>query len=116
MIEASDSERAMKVVRRSLTSPGYHLLVGFLNGQPVTMAAAERVGPVTRVDDVLTHEPCRGKGYARTLIHELVQYHSRILGGVLCLNTDNPTAARIYEEAGFEKLGVLPECWSAWQD
>ena len=116
MVEASDSERAMKVVRRSLACPDYHLLVGFLSGQPVTMAAVERAGSVTRVDDVLTHKPCRGKGYSRTLIHELLQYHSQVLGGVLCLYTDNPTAARIYEEAGFEKLDVPLDHWSAWQD
>ena len=116
MIEQSDNRRAMNVVHRSLACPDFHLLVGFLNGQPVTMAAVERAGPVARVESVLTHKPYRGKGYARAMIHELVRYHSRVLGGTLCLYTDNPTAARIYEEAGFEKLGVPLECWSAWQD
>ena len=116
MIEESDNRRAMNVVRRSLACPDYHLLVGFLDNQPVTMAAVERAGRVSRVDDVLTHKPFRGKGYARALIHELVRYHSRVLGGALCLYTGNPTAARIYEEVGFEKLGVPLESWSAWQD
>ena len=114
MIELSDGVRAMKVVRRSLECPDYHLLVGFLNGQPIAMAAVERAGPAVRVDAVLTHKPCRGKGYCRAVIDELVRYHSRVLGGVLCLYTDNPTAARIYEEAGFEKLDGTIECWSAW--
>ncbi len=114
MIEQSNSLRAMKVVRRSLECPDFHLLVGFMNGQPVTMAAVERAGPVARVDEVLTHKPCRGRGYSRAVINELVRYHSRVLGGVLCLCTDNPTAARIYEEAGFEKLDGTVECWSAW--
>ena len=116
MIEESNNRRAMNVVRRSLACPDYHLLVGFLNGLPVTMAAVERAGPVCRVDDVLTHRPCRGKGHARALVDELVRYHSRVLGGALCLYTGNPTAARIYEEAGFEKIGVPLESWSAWQD
>jgi predicted GNAT family acetyltransferase len=70
---------------------------------------------VSRVDNVLTHKPCRGRGHCRAVIHELVRYHSRVLGGVLCLYTDNATAARIYEEAGFEKLDIPLECWSAWQ-
>ena len=115
MIEHSDGRRAMNVVHRSLACSSFHLLVGFLNGEPVTMGAVERVGPVARVDSVLTHKAHRGKGYARSLIHELVRYHSRVLGGTLCLYTDNPTAARIYEEAGFEKLDVPLECWSAWE-
>ena len=116
MIEQSDNKRVMNVVRRSLACPDFHLLVGFLKGRPVTMAAVERAGPVARVDSALTHKPCRGKGYARAVIHELVCYHSRVLGGTLCLYTDNPTAARVYEEAGFQKFGVPLECWSAWQD
>jgi GNAT superfamily N-acetyltransferase len=115
MIE-SGSQRQMKVVRRSLACPDFHLLVGFLKDRPVTMAAVERAGAVARVDSVLTHEPHRGKGYSRAVIHELVRYHKRVLGGALCLYTDNPTAARIYEEAGFEKLAAPLEFWSAWKD
>ena len=114
IFEQSDGVRAMKVIRRSLECPDFHLLVGFLDGRPVAMAAVERAGPVACVDDVLTHKPCRGRGYCRAVINELVRYHSRVVGGVLYLYTDNPTAARIYEEAGFEKLQGAIECWSAW--
>ncbi len=116
MIEQSDSTWGMNVVRRSLAWPDYHLLVGFLDGRPVTMAAVERTGPVSAVDDVVTHTPFRGRGYARAMMHELVRYHSNVLGGTLYLRTDNPTAARIYEEAGFAQLDVAPQRWRAWQD
>ena len=116
MIEQSNGVRAMEVVRRSLECPDFHLLVGFLDGLPVAMAAVERLGAVARVDDVLTHKPFRGRGYCRAVIDELVRYHSRVLAGFLCLYTDNPIAARIYEEAGFEKLEGAIECWSAWLD
>lgn len=114
MVEQSGSTRGMKVLRRSLDCPDFHLLVGFLDGRAVAMASVERAGPVARVDHVLTHKPCRERGYCRAVIDELVRYHRRVLGGVLCLYTDNPTAARIYEEAGFERLDDAIECWSAW--
>ena len=116
MMEQSDSPRAMKVVRRRLQSPDYHLLVGFLQGHPVTMGSLGTTGACSRVDDILTHVPYRRRGYARTLVHQLVQYHTQILGNMLCLYTDNPTAARIYQEAGFDKLNVEIDSWSAWRE
>ncbi len=116
MVEQSDSPRAMKVVRRRLGSPDYHLLVGFLQAQPVTMGSLAPAGAFSRVDDVLTHVPCRRRGYARTLIHQLVHYHTQNLRNMLSLYTDNPTAARIYQEAGFEEVDVPLESWGAWRE
>ncbi len=115
MIEQTNGARATKVIRRSLECSNYHLLAGFLDDRPVTIAAVEQAGQISRVDDVMTHKAFRGKGYCRAVIDELVRYHSRELGGTLNLYTDNPTAARIYEEAGFEKLDGMIECWSAWK-
>jgi len=116
MVGQSDSAREMNVVRLSLRCPDYHLLVGLLGDRPVATASVERAGPVWRVDTVMTHKPSRGKGYCRAVIHELVRYHGHVLGGVLCLYADNPTAVRIYEEAGFEQIDAPLESWSAWQD
>ncbi len=113
MVAQSNCERAAKVIRRSLQCPDYHLLVGFLDGRPVAKAAVEPAGPACRVDNVLTHKPFRGRGYCRALMHELVAYHARVLGGVLNLYTDNPIAAHIYEEAGFVPLDEPIEFWSA---
>ena len=39
-----------------------------------------------------------------------------VLGGVLSLYTSNPTAARVYEEAGFVRLEPQIEAGSAWQE
>ncbi len=115
MIEQTNCTRAMRVVGRRLACPDFHLLVGFLDGNPVSMASVEPgPGNVGRVDEVLTHKAFRGHGYARTLIDELVRYHQRILGGTLGLYTDNPVAARIYAEAGFDKLDVPLEARAAW--
>ena len=106
----------MKIVRRRLQSPVYHLLVGFLQDHPVTMGSLESTGELSRVDDILTHVPCRRRGYARTLLHHLVCYHRQILANTLCLYTDNRTAARIYQEAGFDKLNLGLESWSVWRE
>ncbi len=116
MVEQAENQRALRVIRRSLECPGFHLLVGFIDGRPVSMAAVEQPGPVSRVDDVLTAKPFRGKGYCSAVIDELVRYHSREFGGELCLYTSNPTAARIYEKAGFVKIDGTIESWSAWLD
>ena len=114
MVEQTENQRAMKVTRRSIQCPDFHLLVGFVDNQPVSMAGVEQPGPVGRVDEVLTAKPARGKGYCSAVMDELVRYHSRVFGGELSLYTDNPVAARIYEKAGFEKLEGEVEFWSAW--
>ncbi len=73
-------------------------------------------GAASRVDTVGTHEAFRGRGFARAVIHELVAYHRRKIGGGLYLGAENPTAIRIYEEAGFGRIDADLACWSAWQD
>ncbi len=114
IVEQAKNQRAMKVIRRSLECPDFHLLVGFVDNQPVSMAGVEQPGPVGRVDEVLTAKPARGKGYCSAVMDELVRYHSRVFEGELCLYTDNPVAARIYEKAGFVKIDGTIESWSAW--
>ena len=116
MIEQAENQREMKVVRRSLECTDFHLLVGFVDDKPVSIAGLEQPGPVGRLDHVLTAKPVRGKGYCSAVIDELVRYHSRVFGGDLSLFTDNPTAAPIYEKAGFVKLDGKIEFWSAWLD
>ena len=116
MITQTNCERAMKVISKSLAWDDYHLLVGFLDEKLVSIAALERSGQISRVDDVMTHPAFRSKGYCRAVIDELIRYHSRVFGGDLSLFTDNPTAAPIYEKAGFVKLDGKIEFWSAWLD
>ncbi len=116
MVRSAKNTRAMRVIQRSLRSPAYHLLVGWLEARPVCMAAVERAGQICRMDDVLTVPAFRRRGLARRLIDELVAYQRRVLGGPFTLYTANPTAGRIYEEAGFEPVVPPLETWSAWQE
>jgi GNAT superfamily N-acetyltransferase len=116
MVERSDGTRARKVMQRCMESSNYHLLVCFDAGEPVAMGSLQYQGGLSRVDDVLTDVQHRGKGYARILIHYMVQYHRNVLRNTLYLYAENPTAIRIYREMGFVEIDEKLECWSAWQE
>ncbi len=116
MVEQTENERSMKVLRNSLQCPDFYLLVGFVDDKPVSIAGLEQYGPIGRVDEVRTAKPARGKGYCSAVMDELIRYHRQVFGGELCLCTDNPAAARIYKKAGFEKIDGEIESWSAWLD
>lgn len=116
MVRRSAGERAMKVLQRRVASQAYHLLCAFADGRPVAVASLQSMGGVARVDDVLTDSSLRGKGYARAVIHHLVGYHAKVMQNTLYLYAENPTAIRIYGEAGFVEIDEQLECWSAWQE
>ena len=116
MVAVSDGTRAKRVLERRIGSPTYHLLVGRVKGEPVTMASLQDLGRTSGVGDVLTHVGHRGKGYARAVVHAMVAYHAHVLKNILYVYTDNPTAARIYREAGFVELDTPLEDWMAWRE
>lgn len=103
------------VLRRHLLQESFHLLVGCINGLPVTTASLVVMDGFTAVGDVMTHRQHRGRGYARALIHYLVQYHATLgRQDVLYLFANNPVAIRIYEEAGFVRQEPGLDVWSAY--
>ena len=57
-----------------------------------------------------------GAGLRRELIRAVLDYHDRALspGGHLYLWASDPTAIRIYQEAGFIELKAGLEPWNAW--
>jgi len=114
MVERSGSMRARRILERRVRSAAYHLLVASVHGRPVAVASLQEMGGLSRVDDVRTDVGERGKGYGRALIHHLVRYHSEVMAGTLYLYADNPTAIRIYLEAGFVEMEPGPAFWSAW--
>ncbi len=116
MIERSEGLRSRKVAARRIGPSDYHFLVGYIDGRPVTAGSLHKLGEMTRVDDVLTDIDHRGQGYGRALTHALVTYHAEHIGNTLYLYADNPTAIRIYAEAGFERIDVPTVSYSAWKD
>jgi ribosomal protein S18 acetylase RimI-like enzyme len=116
MVERSSGPRMRKVIERRVRASGYHLLVGYLGGQAVTMGSLESIGELARVDDVLTDVHHRGRGFGRALTEALVRYHAEHMGNTLYLYADHPTAIRMYIEAGFEEIRAAPVTYSAWKE
>ncbi len=113
MFEHSDSLRGRLVLESRKATADYHLLAGCIDGKIVVAASLESLGDVTRVDDVLTDIKHRGCGYARRLTQALVEYHYEHIGNQLYLYADNPTAIRIYIEAGFEEVDLATTWYQA---
>ena len=106
-------ERVAKVIERRMARSDGWLFLGELNGKPVSVALLERIDGICRVDEVHTAEAHRGHGAARAVIHTLVGFYQERLAEPLYLWTDNPIAERLYQEAGFAKLGCDLARWIA---
>ena len=66
----------------------------------MTMASIEyNDDGIARIDDVLTSINYRGRGYARQITQYFVDYHYRYTKNIMYLNSENPTAIRIYKKS-----------------
>ena len=112
------ADRVYKVVGQRNNMVDYNLFVGYLDdGTPVTAAATEYFDGIGLVDEVETAKAYRGNGYARQLIRYWIDYHYKNYSDrLLYLCYSNPTAGRIYREAGFVDFDWEFESWSAWID
>lgn len=103
------------VISKLLESDRFHLLVGWVGGEPVCLGVLHLMDGFARLDDVLTHKEHRGQGYGRALVQAILEYHKQVSpGSGLYLWASNPTAIRIYNEAGFAALQSGLEPWNAW--
>lgn len=109
-----DEPWSIGVIERQLVREDYHMLVGYVENLPVTMAALDVGEKVARVDDVLTHQAYRRRGYGRALMHGLVNYHRQVSANALYLYASDLSALKIYYEAGFRELDWKPSKWTAW--
>lgn len=105
-----------KVLERHLRSENLHLLAAFAGGKPVSMGSLEvfPAAGVARIDNVLTHPNHRRKGYARAIIHDLVERCVRPGSCSQYTYASDPTAIRIYKQAGFVDAGFELPLWTAW--
>jgi ribosomal protein S18 acetylase RimI-like enzyme len=103
------------VIEKKLHSDRFHLLVGYAGGDPVCLAALHLMDGLVRLDDVITDKDYRGRGYGRALVQAALEYHQQLSArSGLYLWASNPTAIRIYREAGFVALEPGLEPWNAW--
>jgi len=110
------ADRVFKVAEQRKNWADYNLFVGHLeDGTPVTAAATEYFDGIGMVDEVETAKAYRGKGYARQLTRFWIDYHSKNYSDqLLYVYYENPTAGRMYREAGFTDFDWNFESWSAW--
>ena len=118
MLESQNVERITILLKRHLINTKFHLLIGYLDDEiPVTMASIEyNEDGIARIDDVLTSINYRCKGYARQITQYFVDYHYQHTNNIMYLNSENPTATRIYKKAGFVPFEHQLETWSAWKE
>lgn len=93
---------------------GYELIGGFDTGRLVTLAGIRRSHTLSRgehlfVDDLVTDEAARGKGYGRAMIDWLGE-RARAEGIPRIYLDSRNTARGFYERIGFTFLTSIP-CW-----
>lgn len=103
-------------MHQTLKAEDIHMLVGYKDGKPVTMASVNIMDGYSRIDDVKTHTSHWNKGYSSALMAYLVDYHKSISNNLLYLFAYSPAALRVYEKTGFVKIHSAPLMWSAWQE
>lgn len=111
--DPSEGEWSPRALEELVGSSVFHLLAAYWRDQPVSLGSVASVGGISRVDHVLTGPQFRGKGFAQTLIHRLVEYHRATIGHGLYLWTEHPAARRIYRKAGFRQVSFPYRQWSA---
>ncbi|MDP4146535.1 MAG: GNAT family N-acetyltransferase [Bacillota bacterium] len=110
----NDKEYAINVIKEAVKNEKYHLFVGYLDDIVVTVASIfySNYG-CARLDDVETAITQRNNGYSRELISHLVEYHKENSKAAFYLWAENPTAIKIYTEAGFTLMPIQYEAWAA---
>ncbi|PKK39423.1 hypothetical protein ABB02_01272 [Clostridiaceae bacterium JG1575] len=93
------------LIKKHLESDRCSLWVGYLKEEAVSLVTGF-VGEygVARMDSMETREELRGRGYARDLVHAMVAHQARHSQLPLYVWPSNPTAERIFQEAGFERF------------
>jgi GNAT superfamily N-acetyltransferase len=106
----------IKVVERHLLHPSYHLLGGFVGTELASLASVSIFAGYSRMDDVYTRDKFRGKGFAGSMIHYLVNYHRQHTDNYLYTYSADPAVIRLYGKGGFTQLPKDFQFWTAWKE
>jgi predicted GNAT family acetyltransferase len=103
----SQKEYFRRVLMDSMKNENYKLAVGYLFDEPVSMAGMW-FSPynVVRIDSVQTGIFFRSCGFAREVVKFAIEYAKNESDNEIYLLTDNPTAERIYNQAGFVEINA----------
>ena len=99
---------------RAQQAQGYELVAGFDGGVPVVLAGIRRAHTLSRgahlfVDDLVTGESVRGRGYGRAMLKHVAAL-ARADGLPRVYLDARLTAKGFYERLGFTFLTSVP-CW-----
>ncbi|MCB5253154.1 MAG: GNAT family N-acetyltransferase [Candidatus Cloacimonadaceae bacterium] len=106
----------IKVVERHLLYPTYHLLAGFYAGELAALASVSIYAGYSRVSDIFTRKKFRGRGYAGTMIHHLVDYHRGLSQNYLYLISEDAGTTKVVEKGGFSRLPLDFQTWVATKE
>ncbi|MDD4686618.1 MAG: GNAT family N-acetyltransferase [Candidatus Cloacimonetes bacterium] len=106
----------IRVVERHLSHPSYHLLGGYFHNELAALASVSVHAGYSRISDVFTRQKFRGRGFAATMIHNLVIYHQRISQNHLYLFSEHPGTTKVYERTGFSRLPQDFVSWVAYKE
>ena len=110
-VARASAEAFVAQVRRQ-TSDGYAAAAGYVDGEPVVYAGYRPActlarGPHLFVDDLVTHESARGRGYGRAMLRWLAREALNL--GLARVHLDSRDTARgFYEKVGFEFWTSIP--------
>lgn len=98
--------RKRNLLKRAVRSKACRLFCGFFNNEPVCIAMLVKTQfGMYCLDFAETAHRFRGRGFAR----ELVAYVTQQCDHPAFLYSENPTAIRIYQEAGFRRIKISAE-------
>ena len=116
MTKFYDNKWEFPLLKRKIENKDYHFFTGYENNIPVSIAAIQYIGDIGRIDDIETKTAYRRRGYSRQMIRHIVEYHQKNNDNkILYLWYNNPTAGKIYKEAGFIDLENNFESWTAYK-
>ena len=82
------------------------------NGDTVAIAALRVHGAISVIEDVVTAQSDRRRGFATSMLTQIIELHENMENGnPINLFADNPDAIRVYDRLGFKQLEHKHPLW-----
>jgi ribosomal-protein-alanine N-acetyltransferase len=104
--------RGIEACRETVSRPGYDLLVARAGGEPTAFALVHPRGLAGSpyLASIAVAPAARGRGIGSRLLAFVEERHRPTARHFfLCVSSFNTGARRLYERAGYEKVGVLED-------
>ena len=95
--------------RDLVSDPDIRLAVGYLDGQPVSSAAAIRSGPTIGIYAVATVERARRRGIGRAVTWAVIEAGRSAWGSTIAILQSSQMGLPVYRSMGFEEVATYTE-------